>query len=189
MHRKLVRRLALLALPIGLLAFYYWAYEEFSLRLIYRQHVYYEKANGLKHALAAAQLTELFSHFLNDDDAEQLVLWLGNQNEYMEQVICRPRDSTAEVLKDMTNNQVGITIALWLRHHPRPESTAEFMLKVTKHHVLVEAEREVALHPSDAARQYWDAVDTAKRHLAEDRQAIITRTLAAIEATVRKDLP
>lgn len=181
MLRKTLLRLSLLALPFVVLALYYWSYQRYSRNLIYREHVYYEKANGLKHALAAAHLTELFRHILSDEDTEQLVLWLGTTNEYMEQVICRPRDSTAEVLKDMSNNQVGITVALWLRHHPSDLSTAQFIIQVTKEHVLLESAQEVKLSPDDAALTFWASVDAAQRRLIEDRPAIIARTTKAIE--------
>lgn len=149
--------------------------------LIHDQKMYYEKANALKHIYASAQLTDLLLQVTSPEKAEKAVLWLGNQNEYMEQAVRQPKDSTAEVVKDLLNNQVGITIGLWHAEHAKSTPLRDMVIALGNQSVIIEKEADIQVAPADKDLKSWEAVDSARLYFEKHRADIITRTEAALE--------
>lgn len=172
--------LVMSALCTPLVAFHVY-YEHYSRKLIREHHIHYEKANAIKHALAAANLTKMLAPILGDTRAESTVLWLGLANEYSEQLIRVPRDSTAEIVKDMTNNQIGITAALWIRQHSVSLSPGELLLQLANEPILVKSANDVPLSKEEASLKHWDSIKAAQRRLEEKRLEVIQRTLDTLQ--------
>jgi hypothetical protein len=73
----------------------------------------HESTNGLKHALAAAELYRVLYNPNRADEVAEFVYWLGEWNERVE-YFGRPahrRDSPREMAKDLYNNAAGVMAA------------------------------------------------------------------------------
>ncbi len=187
MRWRILSTLLTLALLMAPLVAYHWYYEYYSLRLIHERHMYYEKANGMKHALAAAELTQVLSKIMSVEDAANLVLRLGYVNEYAEQIVRFPKDSPAEVLKDISNNEVGVTLAQWYETQPTKFTCLRELLDaLSAEHILVESDAQESMSAADATLKYWAAVDAARRIFSTQQAEIEARTRSALEEIQRR---
>lgn len=167
------------------LAFFYWGYERYSLILIYRENVYYEKANAIKHATAAAETYLFIAPLVGEESAETVILVLGKFSEYFEKTVrLRHRDSPAELLKDMHNNQVGITTAQWYqRIQPKDTIRQTIRLLADKGGLVPSASAASAkLPPSLAYEEGYRAIHDVNSYFQSKRTEIIHRTEALLES-------
>lgn len=121
-RHRLRNFLFLAATLFALLYAFYWHFSQIEDDLISQHHMSGERANAVKHAYAAAEIYRGFTKLgIGSKTATDGVLWLGQMNEYMEQIIRygfgEKRDTISEMVKDMRNNQSGVLIAQWHKHH------------------------------------------------------------------------
>ncbi len=182
--RRTLKLAACLTLPPLLLFGYYAYYEMFARRLIFREHVFYQDANAIKHAYAAMHLFTLFDQFFDADTAEKIVLDLGYANERMEQAMHLTRDSTAEVLKDLSNNQIGLTAAKWYAAQPHSSmSLRELSIQLAQQKILKLHEESVSVAPADAGLKHQAAVDAAIAAFEKTQPELVAHTRQALGTT------
>lgn len=131
--KRWLKRLVILGMPFAALGGYWTYYEMYSRELVFDRGIFYENANGIKHAYAAGQMFLVLRTVMGDELAEEAVLAMGNFNERIEQVVRRPRDSAALSLQDLWNNQVGITTAKWYAAQSTKTSLSETIIELAKH--------------------------------------------------------
>jgi len=133
MHRHfLYALLGVLVLGASIGAFY-WHYERYAIGLLSSQKLTPEAANAVKHAYASAQIFQRLHPITGAAHAESIILILGSVNEYAEQLLdwTNP-DSEAEILKDLHNNQVGISLARWHAQQRKPPTLEAAILYLTQ---------------------------------------------------------
>lgn len=118
MKRKTIRIVAaafiLFLIAVIPVAAFYARYEILTDRLEKEMGFEYSAANAVKHAYAAAELYSVLNIVLSDQHAESLVMSLGIINEYIERVTKHNKlDSLREIMKDLHNNQAGISAVQW----------------------------------------------------------------------------
>lgn len=138
MLRRFLRRfrwpLLLCLTPALLLVAYYSYYQQRANHWMHARGIHYEHANAAKHTLAAAELYQRLRQLtLSPERSESLVLSLGYASERLENFVRphRTRDSNAETLKDLYNNQVGILTAVTLEG--TPVHLEDIALSLAKH--------------------------------------------------------
>lgn len=76
-------------------------------------------ANAIKHAYAASLLYSTFRQFfLSENSAKNLTIYFGKLNEIAEVIFKLNQDSTLEMIKDLSNNVLGICAAQALEKNP-----------------------------------------------------------------------
>jgi hypothetical protein len=104
--------LILILLP---LAFYGW-FEASARSIVRERSLDPHFGNAIKHALASSYLySGLRSVGVPASVSEAAVIRVGLFNEFAELYVKRGKpDTTAEIMKDLQNNMVGISLAKWL---------------------------------------------------------------------------
>jgi hypothetical protein len=113
-------------------------------------------ANALKHAEAAATLYSIFRLVgTSDRVSERVVVKLGILNEYAEMYVKLGRkDTTLEMMRDLHNNMVGISVA---RARDRGTSSdlgsrSELLVALARAGVLLRSEDDVSLSLEEKRR-------------------------------------
>lgn len=181
MLRKITAIGLLLAAPLALLAGYYVAYEKMARRLVFDRGIYYETANSIKHAYAAAQMFDALDAVLGTQAAEDAVVALGKFNERLEQVVRRPKDSTAESAKDLWNNQVGITAARWRSAQRSPMGRLDLMIKMAELNALRGREADVNIASDLQPLKGQQAATAAITQFESERTQAIEHATKALE--------
>lgn len=144
--RRLFRIFILLFLLMGGGLFAFYAHYQLLVeRLNEERHIGVARANAVKHAYTAAQIyTGLRYLGVDADSSEAVVLFLGRCNEYAEQVVRyvfnHKRDTIPEMVKDMRNNQIGVTAARWLEAHrlsSNDQARLELMVQLSQNGLLI----------------------------------------------------
>ncbi len=106
-------------------------------------------ANGIKHAYAAAEVYHLFrSVGFGPETAGSAVLCLGEMNEYAEQLVRNPPDTTQEMAKDMHNNYAGLVAASWWERSPAHRTAGLTRLDAV---VMLAHGKVIAAKPDDVS--------------------------------------
>ena len=101
-----------------------------------------KQENSLKHAKAAGLITSALSKIgVSPELTEKFVLQLGYWNEKGEQVIRPGRDSTLEMIRDMANNQAGVSIALWCQNNRQEGSFDAYVSLAMSDHLFSRPEQ------------------------------------------------
>lgn len=173
--RRTLRILALLSILVTLVAAaFFTRYEILSDRLQESSSFDGIQANSVKHAYAAAQVYATLNLVLGDETSEALVIFLGKVNEYAEQLFkFRSPDSTQEMMKDLYNNQAGITTAQWHRQHAGKTKTVLFYLvNMTRENVLVTTLDPLPAHDEQSHPR---DIGAAMQWFSQERASIIAR--------------
>jgi hypothetical protein len=113
-------------------------------------------ANALKHAEAAATLYSILRLVRASDRAsERVVVKLGILNEYAEMYVKLGRkDTTLEMMRDLHNNMVGISVARARDRRMRSElgSRSEQLVALAKAGVLLRSDDDVDLSLEEKRR-------------------------------------
>lgn len=126
--------------PLTLLGYYYWHYQQFYDELLCQHQIEYRQANAIKHAYAAAELYIALEDIgFSPARAEEIVIALGKGNERLEQWVDNwdNPDITPEIMRDLYNNQVGVTAAQWYHAHVNRESLRQVIIDLGKTQVLI----------------------------------------------------
>lgn len=123
--------------------------------------------NALKHAAAAAGFYAMlrtvgFSRLI----AEKTVVELGYLNERAELVFKRgKRDTTAEIIKDLHNNMVGIGVAHWMEglNVDDPRDRWELLVNLGEKGILKLSSRSIASEAGNVDF-LWDSSDFDAAH-------------------------
>lgn len=171
MRKWLILLLMLGVLAGGLLSWFYRWFDYTAHRLAEAGHLPPAMANGIKHSYAAAETyAVLRSMGSGPETAESLVLALGILNEYAESYFRDPPDSTAEVIKDMHNNYVGITVARLHEEQPGKGRRLELILFLARAGIVVAQPDEVV--GTEVATRAVPDVAYANRWLRTHRAVI-----------------
>lgn len=143
-------------------------------------------ANGVKHAYTAGELYAVMrSVGVGHGFSQETVLWLGELNEYAEKLVKRPRDTTAEVGKDLHNNFVGIEAARWHLAHGKKtvfEDRLAVVLALAQTHVVAAVPEQVSSGYSVIAKpSRVPDVGKAIMWFEDNRDVIAVRVDAALE--------
>lgn len=113
MAKKIIAIILIVVLPP--LAFYGW-FEASARSIVRERSLDPQFGNAIKHALAASYLySGLRSVGVPVSVSEAAVIRAGLFNEFAELYIKRGKpDTTEEIMKDLQNNMVGISLAKWL---------------------------------------------------------------------------
>lgn len=111
--KKVVAIVLIVVIPP--LAFYGW-FEASARSIVRERSLDPQFGNAIKHALASSYLySGLRSVGVPVSVSEAAVIKAGLFNEFAELYIKRGKpDTTAEIMKDLQNNMVGISLAKWL---------------------------------------------------------------------------
>jgi hypothetical protein len=182
MRRLFKPLLVIFFISAALLTFFHWQYEQYSLGLIATQKMHDEKANALKHAVAAAEVYHVVAMMVGEAKAEKAVLLLGKWNEYLEQTVrSRNLDTPAELFKDMANNQIGITTAQWQqRTHPQGD-IRQTLVSLAQDGGVIPSSQAVTLPAAIAATKSYAAIEEVYRFFEQEQSRIITQTVEKLE--------
>ena len=180
--KKLLVIAAILVLPP--LAFYGWF--EANARSIVRERSLDNKyGNALKHALATSYLySSLRFVGFPVSIAEMAVIRAGLSNEFAELYVKRGKsDTTAEIMKDLQNNVVGISLAKWREENNGP-TRDEMLVTLGEQGLLVlSAEHVGHVEPSDLqGADYHFAADwfaASRERIDREVGAMLDRLYAA----------
>ena len=103
------------------LAFYGW-FEASARSIVRARSLDPEFGNALKHALASSYLySGLRLMNVPASISEDAIVRVGMLNEFAEFYVKRgSADTTSEIMKDLQNNMVGVSLAKWLEGNARP---------------------------------------------------------------------
>lgn len=138
-------------------------------------------ANGIKHAYAAAESYAVLRGIgIGPATAESLVIALGTFNEYAESLFRDPPDSTAEVMKDMYNNHVGVTAARWHEAHREPRSRLEVILFLAHAGIVAAQPGDVQGMIEDGTSGQGPDIGRARHWFRTQRTAIVQKVKSAL---------
>lgn len=87
-------------------------FEKISAKEVARRSMTKDSANAVKHAYAASLIYSTFrTFFLSENISKNLTIFLGKSNEIAEIIFKSHQDSSLEMMKDLTNNLLGICAA------------------------------------------------------------------------------
>lgn len=178
----------LITIGLGLLLSFYAYYESIAKQLEATRELDALAANAVKHAYAAGEVYSLLTTLgINHVTAETITLHLGYANEHAELAIrsAKTRDTTLEMMKDLHNNQAGITTARWRRAHPAQSTALAQLIALSKNQMLVNRAETITL-PADLThlRDYRSADPTAAIAWFKSNQpAIIAETETGLKKT------
>lgn len=141
-----------------------------------------EMANAVKHAYTAAQVyTVLTNLHISNADAINITNFLGKTNEYAERLLKSDKpDTTLEMMKDMHNNQAGISAAKWYKEHKNEAeglTLHDVVVVLAQQNVLINSANHVPLNKTTehlkhgapdilSATAWFDGMEnTIKRHV------------------------
>jgi hypothetical protein len=173
-HRfRIILILAFGALAAPLL--FFARHEAFSMQLECDLHFDAARANAAKHAYAAGQLYGALRRvYVPLETAEMLIIQLGRFNEYAETIfkVSEP-DSTAEIRKDLFNNQAGILAAEWAR--TREATLRDTVIRLAQGESLASSSYHVPMAPPEHIEDYPQSVRDAYGWFMQKRIAIRER--------------
>lgn len=183
--RRILKIAALICMTsVVLLIVFYWRYEQYALSLVTEKSIPDEKANAIKHAVAAAEVYQAIAAVAGDARAESYVLFLGNLNEYLEQTIrIDSLDVPAELFKDMVNNQIGITAAQWQHRTAPTGDLRQTILSLAQANILITSSQSMTLSTSLEGLKGYDSIHEVSRLFEEMRPKIIAQTLEKLSKT------
>jgi hypothetical protein len=184
MRRKPLRKLLLVVVAlVAALGAFYWQHERTALRLIAEEGFSGEQANAFKHAYAAAQTYRVAQALLPKPQAASLTFWLGYVSEYAEQTLrTRFLDTPHELMKDFTNNQIGVAAEHWRRQQMDAPSRYDTVLFLARTHTLVTGHEGIVVAPELAALQSYTAIDALYEASHAQRSSVVMKTEAALQA-------
>lgn len=146
-------------------------------------------ANGVKHAYTAGELYALMrSVGMGHGFSQDAVLWFGELNEYAERLVKRPRDTTAEVGKDLHNNFIGIEAAHWYLSHGQQaifDDRLSVVLVLAQQQVVASVPEQVSSGYSVIAKpSRMPDVRKAIMWFEDNRDVIAVRVDSALNALV-----
>lgn len=159
-----MRLAVLLAIAGACTGAFYGGFAHVARQMVQEARLPAGHANAVKHAYAAAQTYRAIRLLgVPEASARALVIWLGEQNEWMESVV-RPNDTTLEMLKDLCNNRIGITAAIWHERHPVVIGDVAFAarMRLLIHRGALRYRAEDALPPKLKAKPLLASRDPAK---------------------------
>jgi hypothetical protein len=142
-------------------------------------------ANALKHADAASTLYSMLRFVgVSADASERSVVTLGFINEQVEiYVKLGSKDSTLEMMRDLHNNMVGITVAKW-RHSSAVSdrrSRSEQLVALARAEMLLRSRHDISLSPEEARRaEQGTNIDWAISWFGRNKAAIEKRAMQAL---------
>lgn len=183
MRRKILYLCSAVFIFAAPLYIFYWHYENISDSLMADNHFDWQRANAFKHAYAAAQIFTLLANITTKENATDAVLFLGYTNERFEQIIDRfTADNTSEIVKDLTNNQAGITAAIWHAHHPnKTETIHDLLIILAQHNILIVENNPDIVSPEAEQLTRQAAVNAAIAKFSELQPTIITHIETALD--------
>lgn len=115
MIQKKLRNICVLALlflvtaEIAAVASNYWFFEKVAKKEAAKRSMPVISANAIKHAYTASLVySTLRTLFISEDVAKNITIFLGKTNEIAETIFKPRQDSTLEMMKDLSNNLIGI---------------------------------------------------------------------------------
>ena len=142
-------------------------------------------ANALKHAEAAAALYSILRFAgVSAEASERGVIRLGIINEQVEIYVKRgSKDSTLEMMRDLHNNMVGITVAKWRHSSAAPDrrSRPEQVVALARDGVLLRSRHDISLSPEEIRRAEQGVdIDSAISWFGRNKAAIEKRSMQAL---------
>lgn len=170
---------ALLSLQVGR---FYAGEIRHAFALAEREGLPRAHANAFQHSHAAAKAYEGLRWVLPPAMAECAVIGLGLMNEYIEIVLKRD-DSTLEIMKDLHNNQVGVTTARWLEAHDAMADLDAMLVAMAADGTLLLASTDVPVPLTDtnndpASAQIREAhrwYNAERARITADANAVLAR--------------
>ncbi len=136
-------------------------------------------SNSVKHAYASSLLySGLRKLYFSKDSAKNITIFLGKLNEIAEVIFKPNQDSSLEMMKDLTNNVLGICAANWIEENsgnPLSLSRLEFIGFLAESKILILLHEDLPLISDEekaAAKKSFE-YSLAKKWFNENEEKII----------------
>ena len=145
-------------------------------------------ANALKHADAASTVYSMLRFVgVGAEAAENSVIRLGIINEQVEIYVKRgSKECTLEMMRDLHNNMVGITVAKWRDSMTASDrrTRTEQLVALARAGVLLRSRHDISLSPDEARRAEQGAdIDWAASWFGRNKGAIEKRAMQSLRDT------
>ena len=136
-------------------------------------------SNSVKHAYASSLVySGLRKLYFSKDSAKNITIFLGKLNEIAEVIFKPNQDSSLEMMKDLTNNVLGICAANWIEENsgnPLSLSRLEFIGFLAESKILILLREDLPLISDEekaAAKKSFE-YSLAKKWFNENEEKII----------------
>lgn len=139
----------------------YWFFEKVAKKEATKRSMSIISANAIKHAYTASLVySSLRTIFLTENSATEITIFLGKLNEIAETIFKPNQDSTLEMMKDLSNNLIGICAGKFMEENqdnPAMDDRLSVIGNLAERNLLFLLRTEVPIEEAkkeDAARSH-----------------------------------
>ncbi len=153
-------------------------FEKVAAKEVKRRVMPASTANAVKHAYAASLLySTLRSAYFSETSAKSATIFLGKVNEVAEVIFKPHQDSSLEMMKDLSNNLIGICAAKWIEENhenPLSQDRLDFVGLLAEQNKLILFREDVPLSAEERLQaQKTSDYSLAKKWFDENEEKVV----------------